>query len=125
MVPAGVVLSVEEVHGAEEVVGRAQNALSAGGAVLMPDDGGRLIAHRPARLPGAQAPVQVLAVHEEALVERTDLALRDAPDQQTGAAHRVHLEWAVRVDERQVVATEDTTAWEEPAEATQPKQRHT
>jgi hypothetical protein len=72
MVTPYVVLSVEEIHREEEVERGAQRTLSTGRAMLMLHDDRWLIAYRPTGLMSPHAPVEVLAVHEEPLVEQAD-----------------------------------------------------
>src|SRR5919199_412480 len=124
MVELDIMLLIEEVHRAKEVEGRAQRPLAAGRAVLMLDDDSRLVANDPTRLSRPQAPVQVLAVHEEPLVEQADLLDYGAAHQHARAADRVDIAWQVGVEVGEVVTTETAAAREQAAESRQSVERH-
>src|SRR5439155_2605006 len=76
----------------------------------------RVIHHPPTRLLRPEAPVLVLAVHEEPLVQQADLRADRAARQQAGADHRVDLRRLALVEERQIVAAEAAAAREEAAQ---------
>src|SRR2546423_99085 len=99
-------LSIEEVHCSEEMERRPYGAFATRGTVLMLDDDTRLITDGPSRRPRAQAPVQILTIHEESLVEQPDTLDYRPPHQHACAAHRVDLQRLVGIDERPGVAAE-------------------
>src|SRR6476659_6757232 len=117
MIPLNVVFSIEEVHCAKEVHVCAQRALSTGSPVLMLHDNRGLIANGPTRLPRAQAPVEVLTIHKETLVEQSDLLDHLAAYQQARTAHRVDFDRHLGIDERQVVASEARAGGQHSTEA--------
>src|SRR5689334_7758967 len=124
MIPLNVMFAIEEIHCAKEVEVGAKCTLAAGGTVLMLNDNGWLIAHRPARLAGAQAPVQVFAIHKKALVEQSDSLDHLAPNEHACAADGVNFDRLIGVDKREVIAPESPAPGEQPTQSRQAIERH-
>src|SRR5579859_3741323 len=108
VIPAEVVLAIEQIHCAEEVVRRPQGALATRCAMLMLDDDTGLITDGPADLPRTQAPVNVFTIHKEALVEQTHARDDRLPHHQARATNRVDFDGLIRIEKCQVVAAK---AW--------------
>src|ERR1051326_3434354 len=120
MVSLNVMLAIEQVHGAEKVDIRAKWALPTGCAVLVLHDDRRLVANRPTRLARTQAPIQIITIHKEALIQQANPLNDLAAHKHARAAHGIHLDGQVGIDEREVVAPEARAVAEEAAKAGQP-----
>src|SRR6266566_2678991 len=123
MVPVDVMLAIEQVHGSKEMKRGSQRAFTAGRAMLVLHNDRRFVPYGPTCLPSPQAPVKILTIHKEAIVQHPDTLDDAAPHQQAGAADRVDLDRYVRIDERQVVSTEARTLWKQPTKTRQTIER--
>src|SRR5439155_19196742 len=88
MVTVDVMFSIEEIHRAKEVIGGAHRAFATRRPMLMLDHDRWLVANGPASLTRAQAPVKVLTIHKETLVEKANPLDHIAAHQQARSAHR-------------------------------------
>jgi hypothetical protein len=85
------VLSMVEKKGTVPMVGHAEWIAGGGDSLLMMDHNARVIDHAPASLLGTPAPVLVLAVHEESLIQLADLPDHLATDHEKSSDDGVHI----------------------------------
>src|SRR5689334_18112357 len=117
MVLPNVVFLIEEVHCAKEVDVGPHRPMTTRSAMLVPHNDRWLVAHAPTSGARSQAEIQILTIHKEPLIEQADLIDNLPSHEQTRAANRVDFDSEIRVDERQVVATESRALWKQPAQS--------
>jgi hypothetical protein len=110
-------LLVKELHRAIELANHPLARFARGAPFVVHELDVGVVDYPPAARLDSEAKVKVLAVHEEAFVEQSGLFKRNATEQHAGTHHGVDIGLPVLRQVGQIVASEVTAAWEEPAEA--------
>src|SRR5581483_7243185 len=106
-------LAVKNHHRVVKGEDGANAPLPAALSLVMDDDNGGIIKNLPTRLPDAECPVQILPVHEEALVQQAG-TFDSLPAHQHGRADdAIDLGQGVLVEKGEVIAREFAAPWKE------------